>query len=86
MMIMLSLVLCQMNVLDDNDGIDDDLSVNGKADNDQEIAEGCHHYANLIRMMIMTMITVMGSTAMETAMSTVRNMPKGAGQQEGPQS
>ena len=91
MMIMMSLVLCQMNVLDDNDGIDDNLSVNGKADNDQEIAEGCHHYANLIRMMIMTMITMtmikmMGSTAMETAMSTVRNMPKGAGQQEGPQS
>ena len=29
---------------------------------------------------------VMVLTAMETAMSTVRNMPKGAGQQEGPQS
>ena len=27
---------------------DDNLSVNGKADDDQEIAKGCHHNANLI--------------------------------------
>ena len=92
MVIMMILISFYINVYGDNDDVGDNLSVNGKADNDQKIAEGCHHYANLIiRMMIMMMITMtmikmMGSTAMETAMSTVRNMPKGAGQQEGPQS
>ena len=60
------------------------LSVNGKANNDKEVAKGSYHYANLVRIKIKIIFSYF--TAMETAMSTVRNMPKGAGQQEGPQS